>query len=102
MKSATLRTAGALVALAALGFALTGGGRIVGSDEVTMMQLARALLRGHVDVPPGATLTGPDGRAYTKNAAGQAVAALPLVALADALAAAAPGSPARAEALRRA
>jgi hypothetical protein len=59
----------------------TGGGRIVGSDEVTMFEVARALLAGHVAVPEGATLQGRDGRFYSKNAAGQAVLALPLVAL---------------------
>jgi hypothetical protein len=102
MKVPTLRTARALATLAGLIFVLTGGGRIVGSDEVTMYQLARSLLRGRVDVPAGATLAGPDGRAYTKNAAGQAVAALPLVAAAEVIAARAPGGPARGEALRRA
>ncbi|MEO5988667.1 MAG: hypothetical protein ABIR01_07180, partial [Candidatus Eisenbacteria bacterium] len=61
-------------------FALTGGGRIVGSDEVTMFQLAHAMLEGHIDVPQGATLQGPDGRYYSKNTAGQAVLSLPLVA----------------------
>jgi len=64
-------------------FALSGGGRVAGSDEVTMLELARAILRGHVDVPVGATLDGPDGRHYTKNAAGQAVLSLPLVAAAE-------------------
>ena len=62
---------------------LTGGGRVVGSDEVTMLELARAMLRGGIAVPVGATLDGRDGRHYTKNAAGQAVVALPLVAAAE-------------------
>jgi hypothetical protein len=75
-----------------LAYVLTGGGRIVGSDEVTMLELSRAMLRGHIDVPLGATLDGPDGRHYTKNAAGQAVLALPLVAAAEAIAAL-PGLP---------
>lgn len=73
-----------LVALAALlVYALTGGGRISGSDEVTMFELSRAILHGHLDVPEGATLRGPDGRFYTKNTAGEAVLALPLTAAAD-------------------
>src|SRR5262249_51541266 len=38
--------------------------------------------------PEGATLAGREGRFYTKNAAGQAVAALPLTAIAEAAAAA--------------
>lgn len=68
---------------AALTFVLTGGGRIVGSDELAMLELSRAMLHGSLAVPAGATLAGPDGRHYTKNAAGQAVLALPLVALAE-------------------
>ena len=73
------------IALAAfLLYAITGGGRIVGSDEVTMLELSRAMLHGHLDVPEGATLQGPDGRYYTKNAPGQAVLALPLAAAAEA------------------
>ena len=79
----TRRTA-RLVALAAfLVFALTGGGRIAGSDEVTMFELSRAMLHGHIDVPEGATLRGPDGRFYSKNTAGQAVLALPFVGAAE-------------------
>lgn len=78
-----------LPAFAFLVFTLTGGGRVVGSDEVTMLELARALLRGSVEVPEGATLAVPDGRHFTKNAAGQAVLALPLVAAAEGAAAAA-------------
>jgi hypothetical protein len=79
----TRRTA-RLVALAAfLVFALTGGGRIAGSDEVTMLELSRAMLHGHIDVPEGATLRGPDGRFYSKNHAGQAVLAMPLVGAAE-------------------
>jgi hypothetical protein len=67
----------------------TGGGRIVGSDEVTMFEVARALLAGHVAVPEGATLQGKDGRFYSKNAAGQALLAMPLVAAGSAIAGAA-------------
>lgn len=74
------RTAWGIVLAAFLIFALTGGGRIVGSDEVTMFQLAHAMLEGRIDVPQGATLQGPDGRFYTKNTAGQAVLSLPFVA----------------------
>lgn len=74
--------------LAFLAYVLTGGGRIVGSDEVTMLELSRAMLHGRLDVPAGATLDGPDGRHYTKNAAGQAVIALPLVAAGEVIAAA--------------
>ena len=81
------RTARWIAVAAFLFFTLTGGGRIVGSDEVTMLDLAQALLRGGIAVPLGATLDGPDGRHYTKNAAGQAVVALPLVALAETVAA---------------
>jgi hypothetical protein len=76
-----------LPVFAFLVFALTGGGRVAGSDEVTMLELARSLLRGQVEVPLGATLAGPDGRHFTKNAAGQAVLALPLVAAAEGAAA---------------
>ena len=65
-------------------YALTASGHLQGSDEVTMLDLSRAMLRGGIAVPPGATLDGPDGRHYTKNTAGQAVLALPLVALAEA------------------
>jgi len=78
-----LRTAFAIALAAFLLYALSGGGRVVGSDEVTMLELSRALLAGHIDVPEGATLRGPDGRFYTKNAAGQALVALPLVAAAE-------------------
>lgn len=91
----TARTARSLALAAFLVYALAGGGRIVGSDEVTMLEVARALLAGRVEVPEGATLAGPDGRFYSKNAAGQAVAALPLVALAEAAARAAPLAPER-------
>jgi len=81
--TATRRTA-RLVALAAfLAFALTGGGRVTGSDEVTMLDLSRALLHGRIDVPEGATQQGPDGRFYTKNTAGQAMLALPLAAASE-------------------
>jgi hypothetical protein len=76
--------AGRAIALAAfLTFLLTGGGRIVGSDEVTMVELSRALARGTIVVPEGATLRGPDGRSYSKNTAGQAVLALPFVVAGD-------------------
>src|SRR5262245_47571374 len=78
------RTARRIALAAFLIFAVTGGGRIVGSDEVTMLELARAMLRGGLAVPAGATLRGPDGRDYTKNAAGEAVLALPLVAAGEA------------------
>jgi hypothetical protein len=64
-------------------YALTGGGRIVGSDEIAMFDLSRAMLHGHIDVPESSTLKGVGGRFYTKNAAGQAVIALPIVALAE-------------------
>ena len=67
-------------------YVLSGGGRIVGSDEVTMLELSRAMIHGGIAVPPGATLDGRDGRHYTKNAAGQAVLALPLVAAAEVVA----------------
>lgn len=78
-----LRTARRIALAAFLLFALTGGGRIAGSDEVSMFELARSLLHGGVEVPEGATLQGADGRFYTKNAAGQAVLALPLVATSE-------------------
>ena len=77
------RTAWALGLAALLTFVLTGGGRIVGSDEVTMFELARAMAHGHIDVPEGATLRGPDGRFYSKNTAGEALLALPLVVTGD-------------------
>ncbi len=78
------RTGLALAVAAFLLYVLTGGGRVVGSDEVTMLELSRAMLHGGISVPEGATLRGPDGRLYTKNTAGQAVLALPLVAAAEA------------------
>jgi hypothetical protein len=78
------RTAWILAIGAFLLYAATGGGRITGSDEVTMFELSRALLHGGIEVPAGATLDGRDGRHYTKNSAGQAVLALPLVAAAEA------------------
>jgi len=84
-----------IAAAAFLLYAATGGGRIVGSDEITMLEVARAFLHGHVDVPVGATLDGPGGRHYSKNTAGQAIAALPLVALGEAAASAARLSPGR-------
>ncbi|HEY3216983.1 MAG TPA: hypothetical protein VGK93_10875 [Candidatus Eisenbacteria bacterium] len=87
---ATARTARWIAIAAFLIYASSGGGRIVGSDEVTMLQLSRAMLRGHIDVPAGATMVGRGGKQYTKNAAGQAVLALPLVAGAEAAAAAVP------------
>ena len=77
------RSAFALALAALLTYALTGGGRIVGSDEVTMFELSRAMAHGHIDVPEGATLRGRDGRFYSKNTAGQALLALPLVAAGD-------------------
>ena len=67
-------------------YAASGGGRIVGSDEITMLEVSRALLHGHIAVPEGATMPGRDGHNYSKNAAGQAVVALPLVAAAEAAA----------------
>lgn len=76
-------------------YVLFGGGRVVGSDEVTMLELSRAMLRGGIAVPEGATLAGNDGRFYTKNAAAQAVLSLPLVAAAEGVAAVAGLSPAR-------
>jgi hypothetical protein len=79
------RTAAWLAATAFLIYAATGGGRVVGSDEVTMFELGRAMLAGRIDVPPGATLEGRGGRSYTKNSAAQAIAALPLVAVGEGL-----------------
>jgi hypothetical protein len=77
---ASRRTARALAVAALLVFAFTGGGRIVGSDELAMFELSRGLLRGDLAVPEGATLEGLDGRHYTKGAAAQALLALPLTA----------------------
>jgi len=82
------RTARAVAIAAFLLYALSGGGRIAGSDEVTMFELSRALLHGGIAVPEGATLAGRGVRLYTKNAAAQAIAALPLTALGEAAAAA--------------
>ncbi len=87
---ATRDVAWRIAVAAALLFALTGGGRIVGSDELTMFELSRSMLRGDLAVPEGATLEGPDGRHYTKNAAAQAVIALPWVAAVEAAVRAAP------------
>jgi hypothetical protein len=82
-RAGTRRTTRAITLAAFLLFAFTGGGRISGSDEVTMFELSRAMLHGRIDVPRGATIQGPDGRLYSKNTAGQAVLALPLVAAAE-------------------
>lgn len=90
------RTARFLALATLLWFAVAGGGRIVGSDEVTMFELSRALLHGRIEVPEGATMRGPDGRTYTKNTAGQAMLALPIVAAGEAAAAAAKLPPERA------
>ena len=67
------------IALAAfLTFALTGGGRITGSDELAQLNLAR-VMPGRFDVPAeGSTILGADGKVYTKNTWGQAWLALPL------------------------
>jgi len=78
-----IRPAWSLALGALLVYAASGGGRIVGSDEVTMLELSRALLHGHIAVPEGATMAGVGGATYSKNAAGQAVVALPLTALAE-------------------
>ena len=43
---ATRRTATWIAAAFALLFLVTGGGRIVGSDEVTMAELSRAIAHG--------------------------------------------------------
>jgi hypothetical protein len=90
------RTAAWIAVLALAVYSATGGGRVVGSDEVSMLELSRALLRGDIAVPEGSTLQGRDGRFYTKNAAEQAVAALPLVAAGEGAAKAARLDPARA------
>jgi hypothetical protein len=91
----TARTAGWLAAAFLLLYLATGGGRVVGSDEVTMAELSRAILRGGVAVPEGATLQGPDGRYYSKNTAGQAILALPWTAAGEAIARVAPLAEAR-------
>lgn len=96
--NAPIRATARRLALAALlVFAFTGGGRITGSDEVTMFDLARAMLHGGIAVPEGATMAGPDGRFYSKNTAGQAVLAMPLVAAGELAAAAAHFPPERRE-----
>ena len=92
-RAPTRATARWLALAAFLVFAVTGGGRISGSDEVTMFELSRAMLHGGIAVPEGATLQGPDGRFYSKNTAGQAVLALPLVAIGEAASAAAGFAP---------
>jgi hypothetical protein len=72
------------IALAALlTYAWSGGGRIVGSDEVTMFELARSITHGNLRVPEGATMRGPDGQTYSKNTWGEALLALPLVVAGD-------------------
>jgi hypothetical protein len=72
------------IALAALlTYAFTGGGRITGSDEVTMFELARSITHGNLRVPEGATMRGPDGETYSKNTWGEALLALPLVVAGD-------------------
>ncbi|MBI1798707.1 MAG: hypothetical protein HYR73_03360 [Candidatus Eisenbacteria bacterium] len=96
------RTARALTLGALLIYAAVGGGRVVGSDEVTMLEVARSMLHGSVDVPEGATLRGSDGRFHSKNAAGQAVLALPLVAASEAVSRALPLDPAKSALAERA
>src|SRR5262245_25476895 len=96
-RARTAATAGRIAIFAFLLYALTGGGRVTGSDEVTMLELSRAMLHGGIAVPLGATLDGPDGRHYTKNTAGQAVLALPLVALAEMVTERLPLAPSRRE-----
>jgi len=78
-----LRAPWAIALAALLTYAFTGGGRIVGSDEVTMFELARAVAHGDIRVPEGATMRGPDGQTYSKNTWGEALLALPLVVLGD-------------------
>ncbi len=99
---ATRRTAGWIAAAFALLYLATGGGRIVGSDEVTMAELSRALARGGIAVPEGATVPGPGGRHYSKNTAGQAVLALPWTLAGEAAARVLPFPPARRELVSRA
>ena len=86
MKGHTRHTALWVFVLSLLVFVVSGGGRVVGSDEVSMLELSRGLIAGHVWVPEGATLKGLRGRDYTKNSAAQAVLALPLVAVSEAAA----------------
>jgi hypothetical protein len=93
--STAARTARRLAVAALLFYVLTGGGRVVGSDEVTMLEVSRSMLRGQIAVPEGATLRGKGGLHYSKNAAGQPVLALPLVALAEGAARLARLDPAR-------
>lgn len=94
--AATRRTALALAIAFALLYLATGGGRIVGSDEVTMAELSRALVHGRIEVPEaGATLQGPDGKFYSKNTAGEAVLALPWTLAGEAVARVAPFAPAK-------
>jgi hypothetical protein len=83
VREAPKRAALTLALAAFLVYAAAGGGRIAGSDEVTMLEVSRAMLHGHLDVPEGATLAGRGGRFYSKNAAGEAVLALPLVAVSE-------------------
>jgi hypothetical protein len=89
------RTARMLALAALLLFVVTGGGRITGSDEVTMFELSRSLTHGRIDVPEGATVTRPDGSFRSKNTAGQAVLAMPFVAAGEAAAAVARFGPER-------
>lgn len=100
--SGALRTARWLALGAFALYLATGGGRIVGSDEVTMFEVSRALLAGRVAVPEGATVQGQGGRFYSKNAAGQAVLAMPLVAAGSAIARAAHLGPAQSVLIERA
>lgn len=93
--ASTGRTARRIALAAFLVFAVTGGGRIVGSDELAMLDLARSMLHGSIVVPEGATVPGPGGRLYTKGAPEQALLALPLVATAEAAARVAGLDPAR-------
>ncbi len=93
-----MKRAPLFLALAAfLTFAVFAGGRIVGSDEITMLELSRAFAHGRLSVPEGATLVGHDGRHYSKNTAGQAVLAFPFVVAGDVVARAAGFRDARAE-----
>ncbi len=100
--AATRRTATWLAVAFALLFLATGGGRVVGSDEVTMAELSRAITHGRIDVPEGATLEGPDGRFYSKNTAGEAILALPWTLAGELAARVLPFAPAKRALVERA
>ena len=79
-----------------LAYLLLGGGRIASSDGHTMFTLSQAILAGRLSIPDGNGKPGRHGLLYAKADPGQALVALPLVAIGQATAPLAPAGPLRA------